>query len=204
MYEVGLTALSCRSEVMGFICRARHRHRARSVAITMNKYSTNQLSMKRLRNAVSRVCGAAVVFVICATSSGYSTQNPNHSAVVSGGAVSAQSATHQVSGALGQVSSSRASSATNTLAGGFWNTVRLCKCPYIGDLDTNGVINVFDVVALVNIAFRGGAMAAGDPLCPLWTRADLTCDGVVNAQDVVVMVNTAFRGTDNRCDPCEP
>lgn len=143
-----------------------------------------------------------IVWVVSTTPIAVSRQTPRQSAVTSGGSVAAESPSHRVSGAIGQVASSRSTSATNTLAGGFWNTVGLCDCPYIGDLDTNTVINVFDVVALVNIAFRGGNMAPGDPLCPLVTRADLTCDGVVNAQDIVTMVNAAFRGSDTRCDPC--
>ena len=170
--------------------------------IAMRKISTNALSEKRLLGRVPGLRPAVVALFACLALDAQSSQNPKHSSVMSGGSVAAQSATHRVSGAIGQVASSRANSATHTLAGGFWNTVGLCDCPHIGDLDTNGVINVLDVVALVNIAFRGAAMAPTDPLCPLVTRADLNCDSVVSVQDVVTMVNTAFRGNDSRCDPC--
>ncbi len=149
------------------------------------------------------VAHAVVVFTLAVALPAYASQNPTQSAVVSGGTVSAQSATHRVSGAVGQVASSRVNSSTHTVAGGFWNTVGLCDCPHIGDLDTNGVISISDVVLLVNIAFRGAAVPPSDPLCPLVTRADLTCDGAVSIQDVVTIVNAAFRGTDDRCNPCE-
>jgi hypothetical protein len=169
----------------------------------MTKSSYKRLRGSKLRSAMSVAAHALAVFSLTATISAFSSQNPSQSAVVSGGTVSAQSATHRVSGAVGQVASSRGSSSTHTVAGGFWNTVGLCDCPHIGDLDTNGVISISDVVLLVNVAFRGAAIPPSDPLCPLVTRADVTCNGTVSVQDVVVIVNAAFRGTDDRCDPCE-
>lgn len=131
-------------------------------------------------------------------------QNPPRSTVASGGTVAAQSATHKVSGAIGQIASGRPQSASHSVAEGFWNTLGICVCPHIGDLDTNGVISVLDVVALVNVAFRGADMPPSDRFCPLATRADLNCNGIVNIQDVVSVVNVAFRGNDTRCDPCAP
>lgn len=71
----------------------------------------------------------------------------------------------------------------------------------------NGFINVQDVVAVVNIAFRG-SVSAPDPIatCPI-QRADVNCSGFVNVQDVVAIVNVAFRGGDPAiqfCNPCSP
>ena len=72
-----------------------------------------------------------------------------------------------------------------------------------GDIDASGAIDVLDVVAVVNVAFRNGAPAPTDPACPHATRADLTCDGVVNVLDVVKVVDIAFRNdTNGPCDPC--
>lgn len=163
----------------------------------------NTLLGNRLRKAWLAVAFVFVVQLSFLALSVQANQNPNQSLVASGGTVSAQSATHRVSGAVGQVASVRATSSTYTVAGGFWNTVGLCECPFVGDLDTNGVISISDVVSIVNIAFRGAAIPPSDPLCPLVTRADVTCDGVVSIQDVVTIVNTAFRGNDSRCDPCQ-
>lgn len=131
-------------------------------------------------------------------------QNPPRSTVASGGTVAAQSATHRVSGAIGQIASGRPLSATNSVAEGFWNTLGICECPYIGDIDTNSTIDIFDVVALVNSAFRGAPIPPGDRFCPLTTRGDLNCDNLVDILDVVAVVNTAFRNLDNRCNPCIP
>jgi hypothetical protein len=160
------------------------------------------LLISRLRDLMSRqstvVCLLFLSFVPVVRAS----QNPNQSVIASGGTVAAQSSTHRVSGAVGQIASTRAQSATTKLAGGFWNTVGVCECPFIGDLDTNGFIDVFDVVAMVNVAFRNGAIPPGDPQCPLATRADLNCDTFVDVLDVVGIVNTAFRNNDSRCNPC--
>jgi len=61
--------------------------------------------------------------------------------------------------------------------------------PYslIGDVDHNGVFNVFDVVYLVSTAFRNGAAP-----CP-FAVGDLNCDGTINVFDVVALVNHVFR-----------
>ena len=57
-----------------------------------------------------------------------------------------------------------------------------------GDMNKDGVFNVQDVVAMVNVAFRGQP----EP-CPTGV-ADVNCDGVVNIVDVVTLVNHVFRG----------
>jgi len=133
----------------------------------------------------------------------HATQNLNRSTVASGGTVSAQSATHRVSGTVGQIASGRPQSATNTVSEGFWNTQQTCDCPHVGDLDTNSVIDILDVIAIVNSAFRGAPVSPGDPFCPSATRADVNCDELVDILDVIALVNTAFRNIDSRCNPCE-
>lgn len=129
-------------------------------------------------------------------------QNPTPAVISSGGTVAAQSATNRVSGSVGQVASSRAQSASHRLAEGFWNTVGSCDCPFIGDLNTDSLIDVFDVVGMVNVAFRNGEIPPSDPLCPLVSRADLNCDTTVDILDIVVIVSAAFRNNDTRCNPC--
>lgn len=71
----------------------------------------------------------------------------------------------------------------------------------------NGIVNIQDVVAIVNIAFRG-TEPSPDPIstCPV-ARADVNCTGFVNVQDVVAVVDVAFRGgvpAEVFCDPCAP
>ena len=145
---------------------------------------------------------ALLVLILSVGAVAHATAAPQHSVVASGGTVSALSSTHRVSGTIGQVSSTRAQSPTTTVAGGFWNTLGVCKCPHIGDLDTNSVIDILDVIALINVAFRGGPTPPGDPQCPITTRADLNCDSVVDILDVISSINTAFRNVDDRCNPC--
>lgn len=85
--------------------------------------------------------------------------------------------------------------------------VSTCLCPCHGDPVCDSVPNVQDVVATVNVAFRGAAPTF-DPTCVQGNpaeRTDLNCDGVTTVQDVVRMVNVAFRGADPStqiCDPC--
>jgi len=58
----------------------------------------------------------------------------------------------------------------------------------IGDLNQDGTYNIFDVVPLVGIAFRG------EPRSRLLGADDLNGDGVINIFDVVPLVGIAFRG----------
>jgi hypothetical protein len=124
--------------------------------------------------------------------------------ISSGGSVAAKSPTHRVSGTLGQVASNRGGSPTVDLGAGFWNTaVPACDCRYHGDLDGNGVVNVFDVVRLVDATFRSGPSPPKDPFCPHANRGDYNCDGVLSITDVVWAVSVAFRGGSIPCDPCK-
>ncbi|HUU44703.1 MAG TPA: YncE family protein [Acidobacteriota bacterium] len=66
-----------------------------------------------------------------------------------------------------------------------------------GDLNHDGILNVLDVVSIVNIAFRGGALP--DPP----GSADVNADCRVDVMDVVMIVNVVFRGwSDTLCWGC--
>lgn len=170
----------------------------------MSRRIRNSLLFSRLRYSAgfwSGVCALAFAFVLAGAA--FANQNPAPSVIGSGGAVGAQSTTHRVSGTIGQIASGRSQSATHNLNSGFWNTVGACDCPFIGDLDTNSQIDVLDVVAMINVAFRNGVFPPGDPYCPNWTRAEMNCDGQIDILDVVAIINTAFRNTESRCNPCD-
>jgi hypothetical protein len=68
------------------------------------------------------------------------------------------------------------------------------------------VINVFDVVKAVDVAFRAGGSAFWPNCIPSLAVPceDVNCDGVVNVFDVVILVDIAFRSgsPDRICDPC--
>jgi len=84
-------------------------------------------------------------------------------------------------------------------------TVVISECVCHADPVCDGVINVFDVVAVVNEAFRNGAPLL-DPGCPHISRSDSDCDCVVNVFDVVRAVDVAFRNGDAEalfCKACE-
>lgn len=198
--SVGPAALSCRSKKQWFD----------AVVVVERAVMTNlivQISRKTLNtnrfNVVAIVLSLAYLGMLSVTLLN-AAQNPARSSVASGGTVAAQSATHKVSGTIGQIATGRPQSATNSVAEGFWNTLGICECPHIGDIDTNSTIDILDVVALVNSAFRGAPIPPGDRFCPLTTRGDLNCDNLVDILDVVAVVNTAFRNLDSRCNPCIP
>jgi hypothetical protein len=60
-------------------------------------------------------------------------------------------------------------------------------CPD-GDANTDGSINVADVVYIINYVFRGGS--APNPL----PCGDANCDGNVNVADAVYIINFIFKG----------
>jgi plastocyanin len=79
-----------------------------------------------------------------------------------------------------------------------------CDCPNFTDPAANGaVVNVFDVVKAVDVAFRNGT-APQSPDCPVEDTDVTSCDGVTNVFDVVAFVDVAFRNGDPAqfCTPC--
>ena len=142
------------------------------------------------------------VLILHPVQSALALDNAKRQVFSGGGTVAAQSATNRVSGTLGQWAAGRATTTNGDVAGGFWYTVHACDCPYMGDLDANHEINILDVSMIINIAFRDGVMAPGDPFCPIKTRADVNCDGRVDIFDVSFIINAAFRGDDQICKPC--
>jgi hypothetical protein len=85
-------------------------------------------------------------------------------------------------------------------------TTLACACNCHADPECDGIINnIQDVVALINVAFRGSpALIDPNPNCP-FEMTDTNCDGVTSVLDVVNMVNVAFRGANpatQYCDPC--
>ncbi|HWO56517.1 MAG TPA: thrombospondin type 3 repeat-containing protein [bacterium] len=77
-------------------------------------------------------------------------------------------------------------------------------CLHQGDPVADSVLNVFDVVATVEVAFRGGAPIL-DVECPHAPagRTDTNCDGITNIMDVINVIDAAFRGSaPTTCNPC--
>lgn len=83
-----------------------------------------------------------------------------------------------------------------------------CDCSCHGDPECDGNLDVLDVVATIDVCFRGEP-AISDAGCAHGPagRTDLDCSGANDVLDVVKMVGAAFRGDDpatSFCDPCNP
>ncbi len=84
------------------------------------------------------------------------------------------------------------------------NPAQETVCTNHGDPEADGVTDIFDVVSLVNVAFRTSP-AILDSDCPHAPagRTDLNCDGATDILDVTMMIDVAFRSVvPNFCDPC--
>jgi hypothetical protein len=76
-----------------------------------------------------------------------------------------------------------------------------CACDWArGDVEQDGVIDVFDVILLIQISFIGYPIPDPDPLCPN-DVSDVNCDGPTDVFDVLNLIDIAFRGA-IACDPC--
>jgi len=88
-----------------------------------------------------------------------------------------------------------------------WAEERLgCNCPGWPDPAGNGtVVNVFDVVKAVDVAFRNGTdVPVAGGACPV-SHTNVDCAGVTNVFDVVKFVDVAFRNGNPAtvfCTPC--
>jgi hypothetical protein len=75
-----------------------------------------------------------------------------------------------------------------------------CDCPDQGDINGDGVIDVFDVIDAIAVAFTGGTDPK-DPNCPT-SRTDVNNDGLADVFDVIYLIATAFTGGAGPIDPC--
>jgi len=70
-----------------------------------------------------------------------------------------------------------------------------------GDVNRDGSITAADIIADVNIVFKGALIHPTTPICPK-NRSDANCDGAVNSADIILTVNHVFKGGGPPCDPC--
>lgn len=84
-------------------------------------------------------------------------------------------------------------------------TMTICVCPCHADPICDAVTNILDVVAIVDVAFRGNSDVF-DTGCSV-SRSDVDCNGHTDIFDVIHIINVAFRGGDPAvefCTPCGP
>jgi hypothetical protein len=79
-----------------------------------------------------------------------------------------------------------------------------CDCTQhqLGDMNSDGVPDVFDVIYLIDYVFSGGVAPPKDALCPHINRSDVNCDGVADVFDVIGLIDFVFSGGKAPCDPC--
>ncbi len=76
-----------------------------------------------------------------------------------------------------------------------------CSCPWVGDVNGDGTVNVLDLLEIMNV-ISGGLTALQDPGCPV-PRADITADGFLDIRDITAFLDEIFRGQATIVDPCD-
>ena len=89
-------------------------------------------------------------------------------------------------------------------------TLNVDACACHANPICDAAVDVLDVTAVIEHAFRGGSKT-DDPFCPspivgaIDGTTDVNCSGSTDVLDVVIMIGVAFRGQDAKtsfCDPC--
>ena len=128
----------------------------------------------------------------------------NWYSVNGGGLTDATSTSYRLASSIGQSAAGVASSAGHKMGIGFWYGTGAggCNCPKQGDINGDAVIDVFDVIGVIGIAFSGDPDPQ-DAGCPK-TRGDVDNNGVTDVFDVIYIIATAFSGGPNPVNPCGP
>ncbi|TFH64810.1 MAG: hypothetical protein E4G91_04600 [Candidatus Zixiibacteriota bacterium] len=78
--------------------------------------------------------------------------------------------------------------------GGSHEDIGMIEYPFrVGDLSIDGKINVADIVAMINIIFRGAPVP-----CPIYAT-DTDCDRIFTIADVIVMINYWMGRSESSC-----
>ena len=117
-----------------------------------------------------------------------------------GGALDASSASYKMGLSVGQPVAGDAASATYRMGIGFWHGTGGCDCPLQGDVNGDLVLDVFDVIAVIGIAFSGEP-DPHDAGCPA-TRGDVNFDNVTDVFDLIYLIASAFSGGPMPVNPC--
>jgi len=84
----------------------------------------------------------------------------------------------------------------------FQITSPTCSCLSHGDVEPDGVPDVFDIVTLIDYVFSGAAQPLKDPACPHVDRGDVNCSGYDDVLDVVWLIDYVFSSGTPPCNPC--
>ena len=75
-----------------------------------------------------------------------------------------------------------------------------CLCLSQGDIDGNGVLDVFDLIEMLHVVFENGPPYQ-DPGCPT-TRVDYNNDRVFDVFDVIALIDGIFMNGAPPVNPC--
>ncbi len=83
-------------------------------------------------------------------------------------------------------------------------TIVDCGCPNQGDINGDGVVDLFDVLAMLEYQFSGGPPPPIDPGCPAADRGDVNCDGDnFRLFDALYLIEHIFVNGPPPCNPCD-
>ena len=83
-------------------------------------------------------------------------------------------------------------------------TIVDCGCPNQGDINGDGVLDLFDVLAILEYQFSGGPPPPIDPGCPAADRGDVNCDGdSFRLFDAIYLIEHIFVNGPPPCNPCD-
>ena len=126
--------------------------------------------------------------------------NLNWYVVDGGGGNAVASASFNLGVSAAQPAAGEVVSASYRLKMGFWYGAHTCHCLHQGDITGDAVIDVFDVISEIGIAFSGDPDPQ-DPACPK-TRGDVDNNGVTDVFDVIYLIATSFSGGPGPVNPC--
>jgi len=77
-----------------------------------------------------------------------------------------------------------------------------CDCALHGDVHSDQIPDVQDVIALIDYTFSSGTQPQVDPTCLHIDRGDVNCDGVDDVLDIVYLIDAVFSEGPPPCNPC--
>jgi subtilisin family serine protease len=79
-----------------------------------------------------------------------------------------------------------------------------CLCRKHGDVNGDGVFDVFDVITAIDGVFAGTEPPPTDTDCPPHIhRGDFNCDRVYDVFDIITLIDYVFAGGLGPCNPCQ-
>lgn len=142
------------------------------------------------------------VAVATATKSAAAVGTMNWYSINGGGATEVKAAGHTMSVTIGQGTAGTTSAGSHVAGLGFWygSSTQGCSCPSQGDINADHLLDIFDVILTIGIAFSGEPDLK-DSGCPI-TRGDVNNNRAMDVFDVLYLIDAVFSGGPYPIDPC--